>query len=100
MGLNGTIPSEFGDLKLLESIGLFDYGLHGTLPSELGELKQLTSMAFTQSSLTGTIPESFGQSRMLQWLAIMYSNIMLTQEAYRQLSCRLHLRTYFCTTIY
>jgi len=75
VGLDGTLPSELGDLKLLESIGLFDYGLHGAIPSELGELKQLTSIAFTHSSLTGSIPESFGQSGMLQWLA-MYSNML------------------------
>jgi Leucine-rich repeat (LRR) protein len=40
-GLQGSLPSEIGNLSLLESLGLSENELTGTIPSELYRLTNL-----------------------------------------------------------
>ena len=59
-GLNGTIPSELGNLSNLTSLNLGNNSLSGTIPSELGNLKNLTFFNLGGNSLSGSIPAELG----------------------------------------
>ena len=59
-GLNGTIPSELGNLSNLTSLNLGNNSLSGTIPSELGNLKNLTFFNIGGNSLSGSIPAELG----------------------------------------
>ena len=59
-GLNGTIPSELGNLSNLTSLNLGNNSLSGTIPSELGNLKNLTLFNLGGNSLSGSIPAELG----------------------------------------
>eukprot|EP00980_Cylindrotheca_fusiformis_P017776 scaffold5605_cov128-Cylindrotheca_fusiformis.AAC.17 len=54
--VNGTIPTEIGNLRALESLNLHDNRAIGTIPSELNRLANLTSLSVAGNLLTGTIP--------------------------------------------
>ncbi|MDB2445453.1 hypothetical protein N9X66_09935, partial [Gammaproteobacteria bacterium] len=55
-GLNGTIPSELGNLSNLTNLHLGSNSLTGTIPSELGNLTKLAQILLFSNSLTGGIP--------------------------------------------
>lgn len=54
--LNGTIPSELGDLTFLSILNLFGNQLRGEIPPELGNLTSLVLLNLSQNELRGTIP--------------------------------------------
>ena len=54
--LNGTIPSELGNLSSLNILNLFDNQLGGTIPPELGKLTSLILLNLSQNELRETIP--------------------------------------------
>ena len=56
-----------------ESLGLPYNFLEGTLPSELGELEALTVLNIESNSFTGTIPSEIGQLG-LRLLAISWND--------------------------
>ena len=42
--LNGTIPSEVGDMESLQSLQLYNNDIEGFIPTELGKLKNLCKL--------------------------------------------------------
>ena len=63
--LNGTIPSELGDLTFLNTLNLFDNQLRGEIPPELGNLTSLVVLNLSQNELRGTIPIDLGKLTIL-----------------------------------
>ena len=58
--LNGTIPSEIGNLSDLIGLYLNHNQLTGNIPSELGNLINLTNLCLHENQLTGSIPPEIG----------------------------------------
>jgi Leucine-rich repeat (LRR) protein len=58
--LNGTIPSELGNLANLTSLDMLGNQLSGTIPLELGNLLNLTALILGGNQLSGTIPVELG----------------------------------------
>ena len=54
---SGTIPSELGNLQLLNFMSLaVDPSLSGTIPTQLGRLTSLASLYLRETSLSGSLP--------------------------------------------
>jgi len=66
--LDGTLPSELGDLSNLQFLDLEANRLSGTLPSELGDLSNLQRLDLDANSLSGTFPSELGDLSNLQTL--------------------------------
>ena len=74
-GLNGTIPSELGNLSNLTYLHLGSNSLTGTIPSELGNLTKLTQILLFSNSLTGGIPAELGNLTNLTLLQLSYNSL-------------------------
>ena len=59
--LQGTIPSEIGQLNMLKNLSLQNNQLSGTLPIEMSQLKTLTRLALTSNQFTGSITTGIGE---------------------------------------
>ena len=59
-GLDGTIPTELGDLAGLQRLLLFENRLTGRIPAELGMLAELRSLDLSDNRLSGSIPSRLG----------------------------------------
>ena len=60
-GLQGSLPSELGQLTTLEDLNLNDNELSGPIPSELGQLTALEILGLAGNQLSGPIPPELGQ---------------------------------------
>jgi len=54
--LIGSIPSNMGNMKTLESVSLSNCSLTGTIPSEIGSMDQLKQLWLLGNNLKGTVP--------------------------------------------
>ncbi|MFK7954353.1 MAG: leucine-rich repeat domain-containing protein, partial [Ekhidna sp.] len=64
--IQGSIPSEIGDLDSLKTISMSSFsGFGGILPSEIGNLSALTTLSL-EGDFTGTIPTEIGNLSNLQ----------------------------------
>jgi len=67
--LNGTLPSEIGNLSFLESLGIYyNFNLRGRLPTELGNLTELRLIYMPGNGFSGPIPSSLGNLSKLDVL--------------------------------
>lgn len=58
--LNGSLPSELGDLTNLTNLRLGNNQLAGSIPSTIGDLANLSSLDIGANTLSGAIPSSVG----------------------------------------
>ena len=64
-----TLPSELGQLSLLEELAVFDNNIKGTIPQSIGLLANLQSLAtYTNKDLSGTVPLVLGNLIKLRYL--------------------------------
>lgn len=75
--INGTIPSEIGDLSMIESIEIIGANLTGSIPPEIGQLTNLTYLSFFQSNLSGEVPSELWDLTNLQSLFLGYTQLTL-----------------------
>ena len=80
--LNGTLPSEIGDLTELKSLNLSYNGpyynsgdLHGSIPTEIGNLSKLKELIINFCNLTGNIPREIGSLIHLKKLELWYNQL-------------------------
>ena len=70
-GLDGTLPTELGDLSALEQLDLQNNALSGALPDELANLTNLTSLLLNESrALTGPLPDGLRELSGLETVNI------------------------------
>ena len=70
-GLDGTLPTELGDLSALEQLNLQNNALSGALPDELANLTNLTSLLLNESrALTGPLPDGLRELSGLETVNI------------------------------
>ena len=55
-GITGTIPTELGNLSLLEQLWIFGNQIRGTVPTELGALSLLKTLEVEGNKMEGTMP--------------------------------------------
>ena len=73
--LQGSIPSELGQLTELRRLLLGYNDLAGPLPAALGNLRKLTLLHLEDSGLTGPIPAELGNLTNLTWLALALNQL-------------------------
>jgi len=64
-GLEGNLPLEFFDLKLLTGLFLSYNNLSGSIPEDLGDLNKLTDLWLDNNDISGPIPTALGKLREL-----------------------------------
>lgn len=69
-GLNGSIPTELGNLAYLLRLSLTGNHLSGTIPTSLGSLANLQYLFLSNNQLTGSIPAELGNLANLQYLSL------------------------------
>jgi len=74
--LEGTIPSEIGELTGLVSLDFRNNNIEGTIPTEFGSLASLETLLFDSNDLlSGSIPNDFGNLINLQKLQLQYTGL-------------------------
>lgn len=73
--MGGTVPSQFGYLKSLQSLVLSETNLSGSIPKEIGDYSGLVLLDLSGNRLTGIIPVEIGKLKNLQSL-ILNSNML------------------------
>jgi Leucine-rich repeat (LRR) protein len=66
--LDGTIPSEIGDLAALTTLLLRRNALSGSIPAEVWSLTRLVTLALGGNSLTGSLPAAIGNLTAVEGL--------------------------------
>lgn len=65
-GLNGTLPTELGNLPYLERLSLSSNHLSGSIPASLGGLTRMQTLQMNKNVLTGFIPTELGNMTALR----------------------------------
>jgi len=73
--LNGSIPTELGNLSNLSGLDLGDNKLSGSIPAELGNLSNLEELYLGWNQLSGSIPPELGNLSNLQVLDLGYNQL-------------------------
>ena len=63
--LDGSMPSEMGNMQSLRNFRAHTNGMVGSIPSELANAWKLDALLIQDNRLTGTIPRQFGSLNKL-----------------------------------
>ncbi|RZB53685.1 MDIS1-interacting receptor like kinase 2 [Glycine soja] len=74
-GLQGTIPSDIGDLPKLTHLDLSHNSLHGEIPPSLANLTQLKSLIISHNKFQGPIPGKLLFLKNLTGLNLSYNSL-------------------------
>ncbi|XP_075503140.1 putative leucine-rich repeat receptor-like serine/threonine-protein kinase At3g14840 [Primulina tabacum] len=72
--LNGTIPPEWGSMKLV-NISLLGNRITGPIPKELANISTLANLTLEFNQLTGTIPPEFGNLPVIEKMLFTSNNL-------------------------
>ena len=73
--LTGTIPTELGNMKNTNDFLLNSNNLTGTIPTEFGNMKNMTYFDLDTNKLTGTIPIELGNMKNMTVFNLYTNNI-------------------------
>ncbi|KAH9797372.1 protein kinase domain-containing protein [Citrus sinensis] len=73
--LNGTLPVEIGNLKVVTKIDLSRNDLSGEIPSSIGDLKNMQHLSLADNKFQGSIPDSLGGLTSLNFLDMSSNNL-------------------------
>ncbi|KAL3851101.1 hypothetical protein ACJIZ3_012983 [Penstemon smallii] len=73
--LTGTIPKEIGDYNELVLIDISDNNISGEIPTEICKLKKLQSLSLNTNYISGTIPLDIGNLSSLKNLMLFDNQI-------------------------
>ncbi|KAL5712172.1 hypothetical protein ACHQM5_014371 [Ranunculus cassubicifolius] len=73
--LSGSLPSEVGTLKNLQSLDISENKISGEIPSELGSSLSLEKLLLQGNFFRGSIPASFNDLKVLQQLDLSRNNL-------------------------
>ncbi|CBN79919.1 Hypothetical leucine rich repeat protein [Ectocarpus siliculosus] len=73
--LSGTIPAELRNLTALQTLSLNVNELSGPIPSELGNLAALRHLDLGANLLSGAIPAHLGALKKLTWLNLSVNQL-------------------------
>jgi len=65
-GFHGTLPTDIGLLRYLETLDIRENELSGTIPSELGLLTSLIFLLLSDNRFHGTIPTQLARLSLLK----------------------------------
>lgn len=74
-GLEGTLPSSFGELTHLKWVDLSANQLSGPLPASLGNLQELIWFDLSLNLIEGSLPASLGYLDNLAFVYLSYNNL-------------------------
>ncbi|CAI9088849.1 OLC1v1023293C1 [Oldenlandia corymbosa var. corymbosa] len=89
--LNGTIPREWGSMKLV-NISILGNRISGPIPKELGNISTLANLTLEHNQLSGTIPPDLGNLSNLERLSL--TSNFFTGELPQELSKLATLREF------
>ncbi|KAK9929493.1 hypothetical protein M0R45_026589 [Rubus argutus] len=73
--INGTIPIEIGQLRLLRQLRLANNSISGTIPDQISNLKNMEVLDLSMNHLSGEIPASFTSLNFLSRFDVSYNNL-------------------------
>jgi hypothetical protein len=73
--LIGSIPPELGNLSSLKFFFLYSNKLSGSIPPELGGLSNLITLSLSDNQLSGSIPPELGNLSNLQYLYLFVNQL-------------------------
>ena len=76
--LDGTLPSEVGLLKKLQSLDLSKNSINGALPTEVGQMTSLQQLWLSYNVLEGSIPSEIGKMSSLEVFGLTHTNYRLS----------------------
>ncbi|KAG7367594.1 two component regulator [Nitzschia inconspicua] len=81
MNLTGSLPTQLGELTLLEYLSFASNDLTGTIPTQLGELSNLVQAELYDNQLTGTIPTELSTMTSMASLELQQNLLQGTVES-------------------
>ncbi|XP_048441877.1 receptor-like protein 2 [Pyrus x bretschneideri] len=73
--ITGNIPSEIGQLQLLQVLHLDNNNFSGNIPDQMSNLKNLEDLNLSNNHLSGKIPSSLASLNFLNSFDVSYNNL-------------------------
>ncbi|CAN6561059.1 unnamed protein product [Malus baccata var. baccata] len=73
--ITGNIPTEIGQLQLLQYLYLGDNNFSGNIPDQMSNLKRLEGLNLSNNHLSGKIPSSLASLNFLSSVDVSYNNL-------------------------
>ncbi|PQQ04707.1 receptor-like protein 2 [Prunus yedoensis var. nudiflora] len=73
--MNGSIPTEIGQLMLLHTLNLSGNNFSGNIPTQISNLKNLEALDLSRNALSGNIPSSLASLHFLHNLNVSYNDL-------------------------
>ncbi|XP_009342316.2 receptor-like protein 2 [Pyrus x bretschneideri] len=73
--ITGNIPSEIGQLQLLQELHLDNNNFSGNIPDQMSNLMKLQALSLSRNHLSGKIPSSLVSLNFLKSFDVSYNNL-------------------------
>ncbi|XP_021819882.1 receptor-like protein 2 [Prunus avium] len=73
--LNGTIPIQIGQLRLLHELDLSHNNFTGSIPDQISNLTNLERLNFSYNHLSGAIPASLKSLNFMSFFSVAYNDL-------------------------